>query len=32
MFFTLFLISLFLLVYVIIIEEQGKKGYFISNN
>lgn len=32
MFFTLFLISSFLLIYVIIIEEQGKNGYFISNN
>jgi hypothetical protein len=30
--FTLFLISSFLLVYFVIIEEQGKNGYFISNN
>jgi len=32
MFFTFFLISSFLLIYIIIIEEQGKNGYFISNN
>lgn len=31
-FFTFFLISSFLLIYIIIIEEQGKNGYFISNN
>jgi hypothetical protein len=30
--FTFFLISSFLLIYIIIIEEQGKNGYFISNN
>jgi hypothetical protein len=30
--FTLFLISSFLLIYIVIIEEQGKNGYFISNN
>jgi hypothetical protein len=32
MFFTFFLISSFLLIYDIIIEGQGKNGYFISNN
>ena len=31
-FFTLFLISSFLLIYIVIIEQQGKNGYFISNN